>query len=175
MRERSSAILPGIAPSNVYPASDGDYLIGANQDGVFARLCAAMGRPELAHDPAYASHEARGQHQLDDLIGAWTATLTTAELEAILVAAGVPAGRVYRPQDMLDDPHFQARAAITKVPHPHLGTVTMQNVMPRLSATPGAIRRHAPETVGQDNDDVYGTMLGLDASALADLRQRGII
>jgi formyl-CoA transferase len=177
VRERSGAILPGIAPSNVYPAKDGDYLIGANQDGVFARLCTAMGRPDLAHDAAFASHDARGRHQrqLDDLIGAWTANLTIAELEATLVAAGVPAGRVYRPQDMLGDPHFQARAAIVALPHPRHGAVTMQNVMPRLSATPGAIRRHAPENIGQDNDAVYGGLLGLNAQALADLRQRGII
>ena len=51
IRERSGAILPGIAPSNVYTAQDGDYLIGANQDGIFRRLCAAMGRPNLADDP----------------------------------------------------------------------------------------------------------------------------
>lgn len=177
VRQRSGAILPGIAPSNVYPASDGEYLIGANQDSVFARLCAAMGRPELAQDARYATHAARGAHQqeLDDLIGAWTATLTMAELEALLAEAGVPSGRLYRPQDMLDDPHFQARAAIVTVPHPQLGQVTMQNVMPRLSATPGTIRRPAPASVGQDNMAVYADLLGLDAAALADLQQRGII
>lgn len=177
VRERSGAILPGIAPSNVYPAKDGDYLIGANQDTVFARLCAAMDQPALAQDPRYATHDARGRHQrqLDEYIGEWTARHTIAELEAKLVAAGVPAGRLYRPQDMLDDPHFSAREAIVAVPHPGLGTVTMQNVMPRLSATPGAIRRHAPETIGQDNEEVYGSMLGLDADALAELQQRGII
>ena len=177
VRQRSGAILPGIAPSNVYPASDGEYLIGANQDSVFARLCAAMGRPELAQDARYATHAARGAHQqeLDDLIGAWTATLTMAELEALLAEAGVPSGRLYRPHDMLDDPHFQARAAIVTMPHPQLGQVTMQNVMPRLSATPGTIRRPAPASVGQDNMAVYADLLGLDAAALADLQQRGII
>jgi len=177
LRERSGAILPGIAPSNIYPARDGDYLIGANQDTVFARLCAAMGQPELAQDPRYATHEGRGRHQrqLDDLIAAWTATQTVAELEAVLVAAGVPAGRLYRPPDMLDDPHFQARQAIVDVPHPQLGHVTMQNVMPRLSETPGTIRRHAPDIVGQDNAEVYGGLLGLTGDALAELRQRGII
>ena len=60
IRERSGSILPGIAPSNVYRCKDGDYLIGANQDTVFARLCAAIGRPELAEDPRYATHSARG-------------------------------------------------------------------------------------------------------------------
>ena len=177
VRERSGSVLPGIAPSNVYPCKDGEYLIGANQDTVFGRLCDAMGRPELAKDPRYVNHVARGKHQeeLDALIGDWTKTLTIADLEDKMVAAGVPAGRLYRPQDMLDDPHFQARDAIIAVPHPRWGEVKMQNVFPKLSATPGSVRRRAPETIGQDNADVYGEMLGLDEAALAELQARGII
>ena len=177
VRERSGSVLPGIAPSNVYPCKDGEYLIGANQDSVFGRLCDAMGRPELTKDPRYVNHVARGKHQeeLDALIGDWTKTLTIAELEDKMVAAGVPAGRLYRPQDMLDDPHFQARDAIIAVPHPRWGEVKMQNVFPKLSATPGSVRRRAPETIGQDNADVYGEMLGLDEAALAELQARGII
>jgi formyl-CoA transferase len=177
VRERSGSVLPGIAPSNVYPCKDGEYLIGANQDTVFGRLCAAMGRPELAQDPRYVNHVARGRHQdeLDALIADWTRTLTMAELEAKMIAAGVPAGRLYRPQDMLDDPHFQAREAIIGVAHPRWGEVKMQNVFPKLSATPGRVRRRAPETIGQDNAAVYGSLLGLDAAALADLAARGII
>ena len=177
VRERSGSVLPGIAPSNVYPCKDGEYLIGANQDTVFGRLCEAMGRPELAQDPRYVNHVARGKHQeeLDALIGDWTQTLTVAELEDRMIAAGVPAGRLYRPQDMLDDPHFQARDAIIGVPHPRWGEVKMQNVFPKLSATPGNVRRRAPETIGQDNAAVYGELLGLDAAALADLQDRGII
>lgn len=177
VRERSGSVLPGIAPSNVYPCRDGEYLIGANQDTVFGRLCAAMGRPELASHEHYASHVARGRHQveLDTLIGDWTRTLTVAELEALMIEHGVPAGRLYRPQDMLDDPHFAAREAIIDVPHPRWGAVKMQNVFPKLSATPGSVRRAAPATVGQDNADVYGALLGLDEAALADLASRGVI
>jgi crotonobetainyl-CoA:carnitine CoA-transferase CaiB-like acyl-CoA transferase len=177
VRERSGSVLPGIAPSNVYPCKDGEYLIGANQDTVFGRLCAAMGRPELAQDPRYVNHVARGKHQeeLDNLIADWTRTLTMQELEDKMIAAGVPAGRLYRPQDMLDDPHFQAREAIIGVPHPRWGEVKMQNVFPKLSATPGTVRRRAPERIGQDNAAVYGEMLGLDEAALAELQARGII
>ena len=177
VRERSGSVLPGIAPSNVYPCKDGEYLIGANQDTVFGRLCAAMGRPELAQDPRYVNHVARGKHQeeLDNLIADWTRTLTIQELEDKMIAAGVPAGRLYRPQEMLDDPHFQAREAIIGVPHPRWGEVKMQNVFPKLSATPGTVRRRAPERIGQDNAAVYGELLGLDAAALAELQARGII
>jgi crotonobetainyl-CoA:carnitine CoA-transferase CaiB-like acyl-CoA transferase len=177
VRSRSGSVLPGIAPSNVYPTSDGEYLIGANQDTVFARLCTAMRRPELAHDPRYIDHVARGRHQaeLDALIADWTRTQTIAEIEALMIEHGVPAGKLYRPQDMLDDPHFRAREAIIDIPHPRWGSVKMQNVFPKLSRTPGSVRSPAPAHVGQDNDAVYADALGLDPAALADLKARGII
>ena len=161
-RLRTGSTLPGIAPSNVYPCRDGEYLIGANQDGVFARLAAAMGRPELAGDERYATHRARGarQEELDALIGEWTATLTIAELEATMVEAGVPAGRVFDAEDMLADPHFAAREALVTVADEEFGEVTMQGVFPKLSATPGRVRRPAPLTVGQDGADVLKRWLG---------------
>nr|WP_310524484.1 CaiB/BaiF CoA-transferase family protein [Polymorphobacter sp.] len=177
VRERSGSVLPGIAPSNVYPTSDGEYLIGANQDTVFGRLCTAMGRPELAKDPRYIDHISRGRNQveLDDLIATWTRTLTIDQLEALMVEHGVPAGKLFRPQDMLDDPHFQAREAIISVPHDRWGSVKMQNVFPKLSKTPGSVRRAAPSTVGQDNDAVYAEVLGMTDADIGDLKKRGVI
>lgn len=177
IRERSGSFLPGIAPSNVYRCKDGDYLIGANQDTVFGRLCAAMERPELAKDPRYIDHINRGKNQLelDALIEDWTKTLTVDELEALMIKAGVPAGKIYRAPEMLADPHFAAREAIIDVEHPRWGTLKMQNVFPKLSATPGNVRSIAPQTVGQDNAEVYGSILGLTATELADLESRGFI
>jgi len=177
VRERSGSILPGIAPSNVYPTSDGEYLIGANQDTVFGRLCIAMGQPELAKDPRYVDHISRGRNQaeLDNLIGDWTRTLTIDEVEALMIEHGVPAGKLYRPQDMIDDPHFQAREALIDVPSERWGSVKMQNVFPKLSKTPGSVRRAAPATIGQDNDQIYGDVLGLSADDVAELKARGVI
>jgi crotonobetainyl-CoA:carnitine CoA-transferase CaiB-like acyl-CoA transferase len=177
-RERSGAILPGIAPSNVYPCGDGEYLIGGNGDGVFKRLCEAMGRPELATDPRYVDHTSRGvnQTELDDLIGEWTKTLTVDALEALMTEHGVPAGRIYKPVDMLEDPHFAAREAIIEIAdHPRWPGMKMQNVFPKLSVTPGGVRSIAPQTVGEHNDEILGTRLGLDEEALTRLRETGII
>ena len=176
-RQRSGSILPGIAPSNVYPASDGDYLIGANQDGVFARLCTAMGRAELAGDARFAGHAARGVHQaeLDAIIAEWAGKRTIAEIEALMIANGVPAGRLYGPADMLDDPHYAAREAIMTVPHPEWGTVMMQNVAPKLSRTPGGVRRPAPAVVGQDNAAVLGAVLGMSDAEIAALMASGVV
>jgi formyl-CoA transferase len=177
MRERSGATLPGIAPSNVYPCKDGEFLIGANQDSVFRRLCEAMGRPGLADDPRYADHVARGSRQveLDDLIAAWTRGLTVAELEALMADHGVPAGRIFRAPDMLADPHFVAREALIDVEHPRWPGLKMQNVFPKLSETPGGVRRIAPQTVGQDNAEVLGRLLGYDEARLRRLADAGVI
>lgn len=161
-RKRTGSTLPAIAPSNVYPCSDGEYLIGANQDGVFSRLAAAMGRPELASDERYATHLARGarQAELDLLISEWTRTLTVDQLEAKMVEAGVPAGRIYDAEDMMADPHFTAREALVTVPDEEFGELTMQGVFPKMSKTPGSVRRPAPLTVGQDSDDIIERWLG---------------
>ena len=176
VRERSGSVLPGIAPSNVYTCSDGDFLIGANQDTVFGRLCTAMGQPELASDPRYIDHISRGKNQteLDVRINAWTATLTVDAVEALMIDHGIPAGRVFKPADMIADPHFQAREALVDVPHPRWDNLKMQGVFPKLSKTPGSIRSIAPQSVGQDND-VYTEILGLSSDELNDLATRNII
>lgn len=161
-RRRTGSVLPAIAPSNVYPCRDGEYLIGGNGDTIFARLAAAMGQPVLASDPRYATHNARAEHQkeLDDLIGKWTRTLSIAELEAAMIDAAVPAGKIFDAQDMLDDPHFAAREALIAVPDAEFGEVRMQAPVPKLSATPSRISRPAPLTVGQDTDDILRRWLG---------------
>jgi len=172
VRERTGAILPNIAPSNVYPTQDGAYvLIAANQDTVFRRLAAAMGRPELADDPRYATHDARGERQaeLDALIADWTRTQGRLALGALLDDAGVPRGDIYRGAEMLEDAHFKAREAIARVMHPTLGELRMQNVAPRLSETPGRIRDAGP-SLGQHNDEVLRGLLGLDAGRLSQLQ-----
>lgn len=161
-RERTGSKLPGIAPSNVYRCLDGEYLIGANQDSVFARLCSAMSRPELACDPRYATHIARGQNQneLDEIIDAWTATISVNELEALMIEHSVPAGRILDAEDMLSDPHFAAREAIITLDVPGLGAVPMQSPAPKLSRTPSSVRRRAPQEVGQDSAEIRKRWLG---------------
>jgi crotonobetainyl-CoA:carnitine CoA-transferase CaiB-like acyl-CoA transferase len=177
IRERSGSILPGIAPSNIYRCKDGEYLIGANQDTVFRRLAAAMGQPELADDPRYATHVERGKRQaeLDQLIESWTMTKTMDEVEAAMLEHGIPAGKIYRAPEMLKDPHFKAREAIVELEHPRWGRIHMQNVFPKLSLTPGAVRSTAPQTVGEHNAEVYGTLLGMSAAELAELKEKGVI
>jgi len=172
IRKRSGSILEGISPSNVYPASDGEYLIGANQDAVFGRLCEAMGRPDLAKDERYATHVARGRHlkELDDIISDWTRTQTVEEIEALMIKHSVPAGKIYRAPEMLEDPHFAARQSLIDMETARWGTIKMQNAFPRLSDTPSKVRTPAPVEIGQHNAEIYGGLLGMDAAEIARLK-----
>lgn len=177
IRERSGSILPGIAPSNVYSCKDGEYMIGANKDSLWRRLAEAMGRPELRDDPRYATHLARGTNQLelDELINAWTRTLTVDALDALMTQCSIPAGRVYRAPEMIADPHFQAREAIIDVETERYGTLKMQNAFPKLSVTPSSVRHPAPSRVGQHNEDVFGELLGMSAHDIEALQAAGIM
>lgn len=176
-RERSGAILPNVAPSNVYPTADGGWiLIAANQDTVFARLAEAMGAPELATDPRYSSHGARGERQeeLDKLVAEFTMGHDARALEDLLLAHSVPVGKIYRPADMLKDEQFIARRSIITTEHPTLGSVPMQNTFPRLSRTDGGVRWPGPK-LGEHTDEVLQGVGGFTADAIEALRAGGSI
>ena len=154
LRGRSGGTLPGVAPANAYPTNDGsEVLIAGNADTVFARLCDAMGRPDLAVDERYATHVARGEHEreLDAIVGEWTSTMSSDDLLALLRAHTVPAGRVYTAADMLRDEHFAARAMIERhVSRTGIDT-PMLGVVPKFSRTPGSISDVGPE-LGEHTD-----------------------
>ena len=177
IRPRTGSILPNVSPANAYPTADGkEHLISGNQDTVWKRLAEAMDRPELGDDERYATHNARGvnQAELDALIGEWTATLTAAELEERLNEHSVPNGKIFTAPDMLADEHYAARDAIVKLVHPMLGEFPMQNVVPKLSATPGEVRWVGPE-LGEHTSEVLAGVLGLDDAAVAELRSNGVV
>ncbi|PXA86395.1 formyl-CoA transferase [Caulobacter sp. D4A] len=177
IRERSGAVLPGIAPSNVYPTRSGELvLIGANQDTLFKRLCELMGRPDLAEDPRYRDHAARGinQAELDARIAAWTLDQDIDDLLPKLEAAGLACGRIYRAPEMLADPQFQARDSIVSAPHPVFGQVKMQNAFPRLTDTPGGVRWTGP-TLGEHTESVLAEVAGMAAETVAELKARGVV
>ena len=177
VRERSGSVLPGIAPSNAYPCANGEMiLIGGNGDNVYARLTEAMGRPDLKTDPKFVDHASRGTNQaeLDAIVSEWTSGFVLADLLILLEGKGVPASRVFRAPDMLEDPQFAAREAIVSVEHPVFGPIRMQNAFPKLSATPGKVRWPGP-ALGQHTDEVLAARAGCSTERLAELRKAGVI
>ena len=159
VREPTGPRLPRIAPSNVYRSSDDRWVvIAANHDTLWRRLAELMGRPELGEDERFATHNARGENEdeLDELIGEWAARHTAEELDRIVNDAGVVCARVYSAADVYEDPYFRERELLVEHEDEVHGTVTVPGVVPKLSATPGAIRQPARWTVGADTDDVLG-------------------
>ena len=177
VRERSGSILPGIAPSNAYPCRNGELiLIGGNGDNVYARLTEAMGRADLKSDPKFIDHASRGthQHELDLIISNWTSGFDLSELLPLLEGKGIPASRVFRAPDMLEDPQFIAREAIVSVEHPVFGPVRMQNAFPKLSATPGQVRWPGPR-LGEHTAEVLAARAGCTPERLERLKGLGVI
>ncbi len=176
IRERTGSILPKIAPSYVYPTQDGEMLIAGNGDSIFRRMAEGMGQPELAEDPRFADHTARGENQaeLDAVIEAWSLTKTSEEVDALMTEHKVPHGKIFRAPEMLEDAQFKARESIVKVMHPQYGEVAMQNAFPRLSDTPGLVRWVGPE-LGQHTDEILKSVLGKTDEEIAALRTADVI
>jgi succinyl-CoA--D-citramalate CoA-transferase len=177
VRGRTGTVLPFVAPSNIYPTKDEDYvLIAGNADNVFRRLSKALGHPEWAEDGRYATHHARGENmeELDAMISEWTKRRTGEEILEAMREAGVPAGKVFTAKDMVEDEHYAARGNVVEVEDPEIGPFPMQGVVPRLTGTPGGVRWTGP-ALGQHNDEVYGGLLKLGEEELAGLRERGVV
>jgi formyl-CoA transferase/succinyl-CoA--D-citramalate CoA-transferase len=177
LRERSGGILPGVAPSNAYPAKDGsDVVIAGNADSVFARLCEAMGQPELASDPRFDSHISRGQHmqEIDALIAQWTATKNSDELIDLLEASGVPAGKIFTAKDMLNDDHYVARDMVVRKMSAQNWELPMPGIVPKFSKTPGGVRTVGP-VLGADTREVLERVGGISADEVDALQASGTI
>jgi len=177
IRERSGATLPNVAPSNIYNCADGMFLIAANQDTVFARLCEAIGQPELSSDERFSTHKARGKNmkELDKIINDWSKSRSVADVATLMEKHAVPAGKIFRAPEMLADPQFVARESIVDVPTERWPNLKMQNVFPKMSKTQGEIRWPGPETLGAHNQEVYEKLLGLDKKQLKALQMKSII
>jgi len=147
VRERAGSALPGIAPSNAYQCADGGYvLIGGNGDSIFKRLMGAIGRPDLANDPELAHNSGRASQsaELDAAIEHWTRQHTLDQVLGTLDNAGVPVGKIYTAADIANDPQYLAREMVVQVTDGQGQPLKVPGVVPKLSATPGAIRYPAP-------------------------------
>jgi formyl-CoA transferase len=176
VRAPGGSALPGIAPSNAYLCADGGYaLVAGNGDSIFRRLMAAIGRPDLAADPALADNAGRVARvdAIDAAIGEWTRARSVDEVLRVLDAAAVPAGRIYTIADIAADPHYAARGMLQQVRLDDGATIAVPGVVPKLSRTPGGHRRNAPR-LGQDTEDVLRD-LGLTAEQIQALDSRGLL
>jgi formyl-CoA transferase len=176
VRGPAGSALPGIAPSNAYLCKDGKCaLIAGNGDSIFKRLMHAIGREDLAADPALADNAGRVKRvdEIDAAIGAWTSKLEVAQVLSVLDQAEVPAGRIYTVEDIAADPHYLSRGMLAKVDMRDGSQLMVPGMVPKLSRTPGEHRRNAP-SLGQDTDAVLKE-LGISVDQISEMRKRGIV
>ena len=176
VRGRSGASLPGIVPSNTYTTRDGKYVvIGANADSIFKRLMSAIGREDLANDPALADNAGRVKRteELDEVIGAWAAGCDLDEALALLARAQVPAGKIYDVADIARDVHYQARGMLEQHRLEDGTPIKLPGILPKLSDTPGGTRWLGPR-LGAHTDEVLGE-LGYSAQDISALRKAGAV
>ncbi|MGI8714069.1 MAG: CaiB/BaiF CoA transferase family protein [Solirubrobacteraceae bacterium] len=177
VRNPTGTRLPRIAPSNVYRSKDGKWVvIAANHDTLWRRLAKLIGQPELAGDPRFVDHHARGENEdlLDELIGDWAVGYTAAELDRLVNDAGVVCAPVYDASDVYADPYFRERELLIEYEDEVHGTVSGMGIVPKLLGTPGRVRQAARWTVGADTDDVLRG-LGYGQDELRQLHEDEIV
>jgi formyl-CoA transferase len=175
VRERTGSTLPGIAPSNLYPCKEGYVLIAGNADSLYHRLMTAIGRLDLRDDPALARNDGRAaqMERIDRAIGEWTFQRSIEEVLLEMEKAEVPAGRIYSAADIVADPHFAARGMIQDVLAGDGERLKVPGIVPKLSATPGAIRSPAPK-LGEHTEQVLQE-LGFSGGEIEAFRNSKII
>ncbi len=177
IRERSGNTLPGIAPSNIYLCGDEKYIaIGANGDSIFARLCQAINREDLAQNEEFKSNDGRAKNMkyIDEQIEAWTKTMNIEEALVILDKYQIPAGKIYNVEDMFNDAHFKARQMIETVKINDKDDLKVPGIIPKFSKTPGRIK-WAGLSLGANNKEIYQNMLGFSDEEMSKMKDKGVI
>ena len=165
------------APRNTYKTADDRWVaISTSTQSIAERVMTLVGHPEVIDQPWFKSGAERATHadELDAMVGGWIARRPLADVMREFEAAEAAVAPIYDIRHIMADPQFQALQTIIPVDDPELGPIKMQNVMFRMTETPGRIK-WTGRRPGSDNEDVYGRMLGLDAARQADLKARGVI
>jgi crotonobetainyl-CoA:carnitine CoA-transferase CaiB-like acyl-CoA transferase len=168
---------PFTAPRNAYQTKDGRWLgLSASAQSIAERVMRIVGREDIVSEPWFGDHIGRLEHvdELDEIIQEWIGRRTTEEVLERFAEAEAAIAPIYSIEDIVRDPQYLARETITRVPHPKLGSILMQNVIPRLSETPGRIDHAGPE-LGEHNEEIYLGELGLSRQELADLDEADVV
>jgi formyl-CoA transferase len=178
VRQPAGTGLKGVAPSNIFKSRDDLWVVvAANQDNVFGRLCETMGKPELADDPRFATHLARGENQeeIEGIVAEWAAQHDAREIDRLLNEAGVVCGPIYTIAEIFEDPQFKARDMLVEHEDPEFGTYIGPGIVPKFSETPCEVRWSATWEEGSHNEEIYCGLLGLSESELGGLRDKGVV
>ena len=166
---------PSLVPYQSFPASDGYFIVGVANQGLWERFCAAIERPDLLEDTRFKTNDDRVAHRAEcvGLLSEIFRTRTVAEWVEVIERAGVPCGPINRVDDVVNNPQVQARNMIAELSHPNVPDLRIPNSPLKLAETPAAIKR-PPPLLGQHNEEILAE-LGYEAEAIAELRRKGVI
>jgi crotonobetainyl-CoA:carnitine CoA-transferase CaiB-like acyl-CoA transferase len=176
VQERSGNRSVNNAPRNTYRTKDGKWLaVSTSAQNIAERVMRLVGHPEYIDEPWFARGSERAKHadELDEVVGGWISERTRDEVVEAFEGAGAAVAPIYSIEDIMEDPQYRALGSIITVDDPELGPVKMQNVLFRLSETPGEVRWSGPK-LGEHNEEVYGE-LGMDREMLNELSEKGVI
>jgi formyl-CoA transferase len=176
VQERSGNRSANNAPRNTYLTRDGRWVaVSTSAQSIAERVMRLVGRPELTQEPWFTSGGERAKHAdvLDEAVASWVARHDRDEVVRAFEEAHAAVAPIYDVRDVVADPQFQALGSLVRVTDPELGSVLMQNVLFRLSETPGRIHSTGP-ALGQHTEEVLAE-IGVDAAQLAELRRRGAV
>ena len=177
VQSRTGNRAPFTAPRNAYRAKDGRWLgLSGSAQSIAERVMRIVGREDLIEQPWFRDHTGRLEHvdELDEVIQDWIGRHTTEEVLAAFVEHEGAIAPIYSIEDIFLDPQYAARETIATVQHPKLGPIRMQNVIPRLTLTPGRIK-HPGAELGEHNRDVFIGELGVSEDEFAELERLGVI
>jgi crotonobetainyl-CoA:carnitine CoA-transferase CaiB-like acyl-CoA transferase len=176
IREPSGTTVTGIVPTNTYRCKDGKFVvIGGNGDSIYKRLMIAAGRKDMAEHPELQSNPGRVEHEeeIDTALAEWCSEHSSKEIIAILESERVPVGPIYNVEDMMSDPHYQARGMFEQVEIDGK-PLKIPAMLPKLQSTPGETRWSGPD-LGSHNSEVFKDILGLSDSKIEELKRSKVI
>ena len=166
---------PSLVPYQAFPSADGYFILGCGNDGLWRRLCPAIGRQDLSDEPMFKTNTDRVRHrtELVSILSEHFATRSSAEWLEVIENAGVPCGPINRVSQVMDDPQVQARNMVVSIPHPQIADLKMPGSPLKLTDTPPNVKL-PPPLLGQHNEEVLEE-LGYNKSQVARLKEEGVI
>ena len=166
---------PSLVPYQSFPATDGFFIVGVANQGLWQRFCNALERPDLLEDPRFITNDDRVAHRAEciETLSEIFRTRTVAHWVEIISDAGVPCGPINRVSEVVQDPQVLARSMMVDIPHPKVPGLRVTGSPLKLSETPPSVRHHPP-LLGQHNEEVL-LELGYDAPEIAHLLEKGVI
>ena len=166
---------PSLVPYQSFPTSDGFFILGCANQGLWERMCHAIGRVEFLEDPRFTTNTDRVKHRSEcvELLSEIFRAESTEHWVKLISDAGIPCGPINRVSQVIDDPQVKARDMVVDIPHPQVPDLRVPNSPLKLSATPPTVRRHPP-LLGEHNEEIL-TEAGYTPGQISELRDKGVI